>query len=216
MSLVRTVMLRVPAGAAKPGPAIGQALGPLGVNMAEFCKQFNDKSKDLIAQTPCPVKLQAFSDRTFKFEIRTPPTSELIKMACGITLGSAAAGGRAVVGRISPQAVYEIAKIKQSDEYRSDEELEGIAKGVVGTARSMGVLVTEDFASKLPGQEDEEDDEDLTDEERKKRAAEKAKKLEEEKKKKKADAKKTAAKPPAAGAAAPGKGAAAAKPAAKK
>ena len=182
--------------------------------MSEFCKQFNDKSKDLVAQTPCPVKLEAFSDRTFKFEIRTPPTSDLIKMACGITLGSPTAGGKVAVGRISPQAVYEIAKVKQLDSYRADDDLQGIAKGVVGTARSMGVIVTEDFTSRLPGQEEEEDDSDLTDEERKKRAADKLKKLEEDKKKKKADAKKVVAKPPA-GAAAPGK-AAAAKPAAKK
>eukprot|EP01037_Dinobryon_pediforme_P026255 gene26255-28713_t len=74
-----TVRLLVGAGAAKPGPAIGQALGPLGVNMAEFCKQFNDRTKNLEKDTPTPVVLSAFSNRTFTFITKTPPTSWMLK-----------------------------------------------------------------------------------------------------------------------------------------
>ena len=186
--------------------------------MAEFCKQFNEASKALVVSTPCPVKLRAFSDRTFKFEIRSPPTSTLIKMACGIKDGSPTAGGKDIVGRLSPQAVFEIAKIKQSDAYRSGEDLEGIAKGVVGTCRSMGVLVTEDFSISNVKKSEFDYDEDDDDDERARKDAARAKKAEDDKKKKK-DAKKAATPvKPAAGAAAPGKGAApaAAKPAAKK
>lgn len=87
--LLRTVRLRVPAGAAKPGPAIGQALGPLGLNMAEFCKQFNERTKGHVKETPVPVILSAFNNRTFTFVIKTPPTSYLIKQCIGLEKGSA-------------------------------------------------------------------------------------------------------------------------------
>ena len=71
VQLVRKVRLRVASGNAKPGPAIGQALGPLGLNMAEFCKQFNDRTADYIKDVPLPVVLSAFSNRTFEFEVKT-------------------------------------------------------------------------------------------------------------------------------------------------
>ena len=88
VTLVRNVRLRVGAGAAKPGPAIGQALGPLGLNMAEFCKQFNDRTKEYIKDTPLPVSLSAFSNRTFEFEIKTPATSWYLKKCSGVIKGS--------------------------------------------------------------------------------------------------------------------------------
>ena len=84
MSVVRSVRLRVPAGAAKPGPAIGQALGPLGINMMEFCKAFNDSTIKLVKETPMPVKLTAYSNRTFSFVVKSPPTSWFLKNAAGI------------------------------------------------------------------------------------------------------------------------------------
>ena len=89
VNLVRKVRLRVGAGVAKPGPAIGQALGPLGLNMAEFCKQFNEKTKIYEKDTPIPVELCAFSNRSFTFKVKTPPTSWFIKKCAGVTLGSA-------------------------------------------------------------------------------------------------------------------------------
>lgn len=89
VTLVRKVRLRVGAGTAKPGPAIGQALGPLGLNMAEFCKQFNEKTKIYENGTPIPVDLSAFSNRSFTFKVKTPPTSWFVKRCAGVELGSA-------------------------------------------------------------------------------------------------------------------------------
>ena len=145
MSFVRHVKLRVPAGTARPGPAIGQALGPLGINMAEFCKQFNDKSEQLYEKdTPVSVRLSAMSDRTFSFNIRSPPTSYLIKQACGITKGpNSPNASENPAGFITPEAVYEIAKIKQKDDMRWHIPLDSVARSVIGTARSMGVQVRE-------------------------------------------------------------------------
>jgi large subunit ribosomal protein L11 len=144
MSLVRFVFMRVPAGAAKPGPAIGQALGPLGINMAEFCKQFNDKSSTIYKKdVPLTVRLHAMSDRTFTFDIRTPPASWLIKQVCGIKKGPSTPNAETVTAYISPEAVYEIAKIKQTDDHMWHLPLEGIARSVIGTCKTLGVKVKE-------------------------------------------------------------------------
>ena len=88
VSLVRKVRLRVASGNAKPGPAIGQALGPLGLNMADFCKQFNDRTKDYVKNIDLPVTLSAFSNRTFEFEVKTPPTSWYLKRCAGVEKGA--------------------------------------------------------------------------------------------------------------------------------
>lgn len=146
MSLVRKVKLRVPACAARPGPAIGQALGPLGINMADFCKQFNEKTESLgyERETPLSVQLNALSDRSFTFNVRSPPTSYLIKKAAGIEKGPNQPSPDDSSGYITPEAVYEIAKVKQRDDHRWHLPLEGIARSVIGTARSMGVQVKEE------------------------------------------------------------------------
>jgi len=150
MSFVRAVRLRVPAGSAKPGPAIGQALGPLGINMADFCKKFNEQSIETygyVKDTPLSVVLNAMSDRTYTFSIRTPSTSYLIKKAAGIDQGPNSPNttdlGK-VSGYISPEAVYEIAKIKQKNDNMWHLPLDGIARSVVGTAKSMGVVVRDE------------------------------------------------------------------------
>mmetsp|Transcript_191 Transcript_191/g.279 ORF Transcript_191/g.279 Transcript_191/m.279 type:complete len:157 (-) Transcript_191:125-595(-) len=144
MSFLRHVKLRVPSGSARPGPAIGQALGPLGINMAEFCKQFNEKSENMYEKgVPVGVKLSAFSDRTFKFDVRSPPTSFLILKAAGMEKGPQQPSIDRPSGYITPEAVYEIAKMKHRDEMRWHLPLEGVARSVVGTARSMGVVVRE-------------------------------------------------------------------------
>jgi len=153
MSFLRHVKLRVPSGSARPGPAIGQALGPLGINMAEFCKQFNEKTENMYEKgTPLGVRLSAFSDRSFKFDVRSPPTSYLILKAAGMEKGPAQPSPDRASGYITPEAVYEIARLKQKDEMRWHLPLEGVAKSVVGTARSMGVQVKE-------AQDDEDDSE---------------------------------------------------------
>jgi large subunit ribosomal protein L11 len=84
VTLLRNVRLLVGAGSAKPGPAIGQALGPLGLNMAEFCKQFNEATKNYEKDVPLPISLSAFSNRTFTFTIKTPQTSWLLKKCAGV------------------------------------------------------------------------------------------------------------------------------------
>ena len=96
VTLVRKVRLLVGAGGAKPGPAIGQALGPLGVNMAEFCKQFNEKTKDYVKDVPIPVDLSAFSNRSFQFICKTPTTSWLLKKCAGVEVGAARPGNHSI------------------------------------------------------------------------------------------------------------------------
>uniref|UniRef100_A0A7S1GJX5 Ribosomal protein L11 C-terminal domain-containing protein n=1 Tax=Cyclophora tenuis TaxID=216820 RepID=A0A7S1GJX5_CYCTE len=163
MSLVRYVNLRVPAGAARPGPAIGQALGPLGINMAEFCKQFNEQTESVyVKEAPLGVRLAALSDRTFTFDIRSPPTSHLVLQASTILhhddntnssnnnnnnaekRGPNKPSPERIHGTITPEAIYEIAKIKQKDDLMWHLPLESLAKSVIGTAKSMGIQVKEE------------------------------------------------------------------------
>ncbi|KAI2499344.1 ribosomal uL11-like protein [Fragilaria crotonensis] len=144
MSLVRVVRLRVPAAAAKPGPAIGQALGPLGINMMEFCKQFNERTEPVYErETPLSVSLSAMSDRTFKFVVKSPPTSYLLKKAAGLAKGATSPSPGKAIGFVTPETVYEIAKVKQQDDLLWHLPLESIARSVVGTAKSIGIAVQE-------------------------------------------------------------------------
>lgn len=146
MSFVRFVRLRVSSGSARPGPAIGQALGPLGINMADFCKQFNERSEAMYEKdVPLTVKLSAMSDRTFTFVVFSPPTVYLIRRNLGIEKekGPSEPNLDNPSGFITPEAVYEIAKIKQKDDMRWHLPLEGIARSVIGTARSMGIQCRE-------------------------------------------------------------------------
>jgi large subunit ribosomal protein L11 len=132
--------------AAKPGPAIGQALGPLGINMAQFCKDFNEKSGEIYEKdTPLRVELRAMSDRSYTFAIRSPPTSWLVKRAAGMTKGpSAPNSADEISGYITPEMVHYIALIKQGDDNTWHLPLKGLARQVVGTAKSMGVIVAEE------------------------------------------------------------------------
>ena len=145
MSLIRHVKLRVPAGAARPGPAIGQALGPLGINMADFCKQFNDRTETMgyEKETPLTVQLSALSDRSFTFDVRSPPTSYLVKKAAGGDKGPDSPNADTPVGFITPEAVYEIARVKSADQHRWHLPLDGVARSVIGTARSIGIRIKE-------------------------------------------------------------------------
>lgn len=158
MSFVRHVKLRVPSGTARPGPAIGQALGPLGINMAEFCKQFNEKSEPMYEKgVPLGVRLSAYSDRSFKFDIRSPPTSYLVLKAAGLEKGPAQPNPDEASGYITPEAVYEIAKIKHSDEMTWHLPLEGVARSVIGSAKSMGVQVREAEEDDIVENDEEEE-----------------------------------------------------------
>ena len=134
------INLQVPAGQANPSPPIGPALGQRGVNIMKFCKQFNAKTKDLEAGAPIPVKITVFSDRSFTFEMRTPPVSHLLKKAAKIGSGSKEPG-RASAGSVTMAQVREVAKAKLKD--LNTDNLDAAAKTVAGTARSMGLQVVE-------------------------------------------------------------------------
>ncbi|KAF4044964.1 Ribosomal protein L11 RNA binding domain [Phytophthora infestans] len=136
------VRLRVLAGKASPSPAIGQALGPLGVNMMEFCKAFNDRTSKMTENIPVPVVLTAYSDRTFNFVTKTPPTSWFLKKAAGIKSGSSTPGQQ-VVGTVHLRQIYEIAKVKQQDEMVDYIDLQSICKTLIGSAKSMGLDVVQ-------------------------------------------------------------------------
>ena len=140
------INLQVPAGAANPSPPIGPALGQRGVNIMEFCKSFNAKTKDLEQGTPIPVKITVFSDRSFTFEMRTPPATYLIKKAAGMKpTGKPGSGsknpGRDVVGKVSMAQLREIAKLKMKD--MNTDDLDQATRTIAGSARSMGLQVTE-------------------------------------------------------------------------
>ncbi|WP_295559739.1 50S ribosomal protein L11 [uncultured Hyphomicrobium sp.] len=140
------INLQVPAGAANPSPPIGPALGQRGVNIMEFCKSFNAKTKDLEQGTPIPVKITVYSDRSFTFEMRTPPATYLIKKAAGMKpTGKPGSGskapGRDVAGSITMAQLRDIAKLKIKD--MNTDNLDQATKTIAGSARSMGLKVVE-------------------------------------------------------------------------
>jgi large subunit ribosomal protein L11 len=132
------IKLQVPAGAANPSPPIGPALGQQGVNIMEFCKQFNAQTAKLEKGLPIPVVITVYSDRSFTFIMKTPPAAVLIQKAIGIEKGSGTPN-TVKVGKISRQQLEEIAKTKQPDLTASD--LEAAVRTIAGSARSMGVDV---------------------------------------------------------------------------
>lgn len=133
------VKLQIPAGKATPAPPIGPALGPHGVNIMEFCKGFNAQTKDL-GDTIVPIVMTVYADRSFTFITKTPPASELVKKAAGVVKGSATPN-KELVGKITKAQVKGIAEIKLKD--LNTTSLESAMSMVRGTARSMGVEVTD-------------------------------------------------------------------------
>ena len=132
------IKLQVPAGSANPSPPIGPALGQQGVNIMEFCKQFNAQTQKTEKGLPIPVVITVYSDRSFTFVMKTPPAAVLIRKAIGIEKGSGTPN-TAKVGKISRQQLEEIAKMKQPDLTAAD--LEAAVSTIAGSARSMGVDV---------------------------------------------------------------------------
>ena len=131
--------LRVQGGAATPAPPVGSALGQHGVNIMDFCKQFNAKTADRKGET-VPVEITVFKDRTFTFILKTSPTSELIRKKLNLQKGSSRPHDNKV-GKIKWSDVVEIAKIKLQD--LNTRNIDEAAKAVAGTARSMGIDVIE-------------------------------------------------------------------------
>jgi len=132
------VKLQVPAGSANPSPPIGPALGQQGVNIMEFCKQFNAQTQKLEKGLPIPVVITVYSDRSFTFIMKTPPASVLIRKALGIEKGSGTPN-TSKVGKISRAQLEEIAKTKMPD--LTAAGMDAAVRTMAGTARSMGVDV---------------------------------------------------------------------------
>ena len=131
------IKLYCPAGQANPSPPVGPALGQHGLNIMQFCKSFNAKTKEKQGLT-LPVVITAFEDRTFTFIIKTPPSSVLLKRACGLAKASGVPN-KEKVGKVTSKQVEEIAKTKMPDLNATD--IEAAKKIIEGTARSMGIDV---------------------------------------------------------------------------
>jgi large subunit ribosomal protein L11 len=134
------IKLQVPAGKANPSPPIGPALGQAGLNIMEFCKQFNAQTQELETGMPIPVVITAFADRTFTFVTKTPPASFLLKKAAGIPKGAADAL-RDQAGTVTREQVRAIAEQKMVDLNAVD--IDGAMQMVIGSARSMGIQVVD-------------------------------------------------------------------------
>ncbi|MEN2495095.1 MAG: 50S ribosomal protein L11 [Hyphomicrobiaceae bacterium hypho_1] len=132
------ISLQVPAGQANPSPPIGPALGQRGVNIMEFCKAFNAKTKEIDQGTPIPVKITVFVDKSFTFEMKTPPATFYLKKAAKIDSGSQEPG-RAPVGTVTMSQVREIAEAKLAD--LNTHDVDQAASIIAGSARSMGLEV---------------------------------------------------------------------------
>jgi len=135
---IRTVLtLQLPAGTATPAPPVGTALGPHGINIVEFCKTYNEKTADKRGQI-IPAQITIYEDRSFTFILKTPPAADLLRKAAGVEKGSMTAG-REMVGTVTKNQIREIAEVKMTDLNAVD--IDGAAKIIEGTARSMGIEV---------------------------------------------------------------------------
>jgi large subunit ribosomal protein L11 len=132
--------LQVPAGAANPSPPIGPALGQRGLNIMEFCKAFNAQTQKIEKNTPIPVIITTYQDRSFTFELKTPPVSYFLKKAAKLDSGSKTPG-RDMVGEVTKKQVREIAEQKMKD--LNCDTIEAAMKMIEGSARSMGLTVAE-------------------------------------------------------------------------
>jgi large subunit ribosomal protein L11 len=144
--VIGSLKLQVAAGKANPSPPVGPALGQRGINIMEFCKQFNAKTQELEAGAPTPVIITYYSDKSFTMEIKTPPASYLLKSAAGLKpvgkrnrAKGSPAPGRDVVGTVTRKQVEEIAQAKMKDLNASD--INAAMKIILGSARSMGIEV---------------------------------------------------------------------------
>ena len=138
--IVGYVKLQVPAGAANPSPPIGPALGQRGLNIMEFCKGFNAKTQEMEKGMPIPVTITVFSDKSFSFEMKTPPASYFLKKAAKLSSGSKTPG-RDFVGTVTMDDIRKIAETKMAD--LNANTIDAAAMMIAGSARSMGIQVKE-------------------------------------------------------------------------
>lgn len=138
--VVGEIRLQIPAGAANPAPPVGPALGQAGINIMEFCKQFNSATQAQ-SGTIIPVIITVYQDRSFTFITKSPPAAVLLKKAAGLASGSGEAG-RTKVGKVTKAQVREIARTKMQDLNARNQE--AAARIIEGTARSMGIEVSDE------------------------------------------------------------------------
>jgi large subunit ribosomal protein L11 len=132
------IKLQIPAGKANPSPPVGPALGQRGLNIMQFCKEFNAATQQLEAGMPIPVVITAYSDRSFTFVTKTPPASYFLKKAAKLEKGSQTPG-RGVAGKVTMAQVREIAQQKMKD--MNAHDVEAAARMIAGSARAMGLQV---------------------------------------------------------------------------
>lgn len=135
------IKLQVSAGKANPSPPIGPALGQKGLNIMEFCKQFNAKTQEMEVGMPIPVVITAYADRSFTFIMKQPPITYFLKKAAGITKGTQTPG-KEIIGSVTMAQIREIAAKKMVD--LNANTIEAAAQMIVGSSRSMGLKVVED------------------------------------------------------------------------
>ncbi|CCE66130.1 hypothetical protein TPHA_0O01630 [Tetrapisispora phaffii CBS 4417] len=138
------VKLIVGAGQAAPTPPVGPALGSKGIKAIDFCKEFNAKTASFKPGVPIPVLITIKPDRSFSFELKSPPTGYLLLKALGMEKGHGTPDTNnpdRIVGTLSLKHIYEIAKIKKTDDRHKILEMEGIVKSIIGVAKSMGIKV---------------------------------------------------------------------------
>ena len=136
-TVVKKIKLQIPGGAATPAPPVGTALGPQGINIQDFCKQFNDATKDMKGDIG-PAEIKIFEDRSFSFILKTPPASALLKKAAGIEKGSKE-GMKTKVGKVTKADIRAIAEKKMPD--LNANTLEDAEKIIAGTAKNMGIEI---------------------------------------------------------------------------
>jgi large subunit ribosomal protein L11 len=136
------IKLQIPAGKANPSPPVGPALGQRGLNIMQFCKDFNAATQSMEPGMPVPVVITAFADRTFSFITKTPPNTYFLKKAASIEKGSQTVGKSSPVGRVTMSQLRRIAEEKMKDMNAND--VDGAVRMLIGSARSMGLTVVEE------------------------------------------------------------------------
>lgn len=131
------IKLQIQAGQATPAPPVGPALGQAGINIGQFVKEYNDRTREQ-AGTVIPVEITVYADNTYSFVTKTPPAAVLLKAAAGLAKGTGIAGSE-IVGKVTAEQVREIAQTKLPD--LNADDIEAAARIIEGTARSMGIEV---------------------------------------------------------------------------